>query len=216
MRGSSQSQKTQDSKNGPCISHVTFIFLLVQTFTWLPSSSHRYSLTDGDKRDMRLLTHNLLACHARSCTQTSNNFPLECRQIKLELQETEYNDAFLRGFLPKLDWSALVKTARDLGDTSLPDQSPDINDPMMDEDVLKKLHHVLLEVSFHRNLRSKCLMNLYLLKMHIIEGQLVCPNCSHIFPIRNGIPNMVSLIIPDLRLLPARSSLLTFHNSLFF
>lgn len=28
--------------------------------------------------------------------------------------------------------------------------------------------------------------------MHIVEGQLVCPNCSHIFPIRNGIPNMVS------------------------
>jgi multifunctional methyltransferase subunit TRM112 len=97
---------------------------------------------------MRLLTHNLLACHARSCTQTSNNFPLECRQVKLETLETEYNDAFLRGFLPKLDWSALVKTARELGDTSLPDQSPDINDPMMDEEVLKKLHHVLLEVRF--------------------------------------------------------------------
>lgn len=28
--------------------------------------------------------------------------------------------------------------------------------------------------------------------MHVTEGQLVCPNCSHVFPIRNGIPNMVS------------------------
>lgn len=95
---------------------------------------------------MRLLTHNLLACHARSCTQTSNNFPLQCKQVKLELQETEYNEAFLRGFLPKLDWPALVSTARELGDTSLPETSPDINDPMLDEEVLKSLHRVLLEV----------------------------------------------------------------------
>ncbi|UZJ51281.1 hypothetical protein CBS101457_000601 [Exobasidium rhododendri] len=121
---------------------------------------------------MRLLTHNLLACHSRSCTQTSNNYPLQCREVKLELQETEYNEAFLRGFLPKLEWDALIKTAKELGDTSLPEKSPDINDPMMDEEVLKNLHRVLLE-------------------MHVTEGQLVCPNCSHIFPIRNGIPNML-------------------------
>ena len=66
--------------------------------------------------------------------------------MKLELLETDYNEAFLRGFLPKLDWDALVKTARELGDTSLPETSPDINDAMMDEDVLKNLHRVLLEV----------------------------------------------------------------------
>lgn len=65
----------------------------------------------------------------------------------MEVLETDYNDAFLRGFLPKLDWDALVKTAKELGDTSLPDKSPDINDAMMDENILKSLHHVLLEVS---------------------------------------------------------------------
>lgn len=108
--------------------------------------SHRQHRRRHRHSDMRLLTHNLLACHSRNCTQTSNNFPLQCRQVTLEVQETEYNEAFLRGFLPKLDWEALVKTAKELGDSSLPDASPDINDPMMEEDVLKRLHHVLLEV----------------------------------------------------------------------
>lgn len=65
----------------------------------------------------------------------------------MELLETDYNEAFLRGFLPKIEWDALVATARSLGDTSLPAQSPDMNDPMLDGEVLKQLHHVLLEVS---------------------------------------------------------------------
>jgi uncharacterized protein YbaR (Trm112 family) len=28
-------------------------------------------------------------------------------------------------------------------------------------------------------------------QVHVVEGQMLCPNCSHIFQIRNGIPNMV-------------------------
>ncbi|PWN37427.1 uncharacterized protein FA14DRAFT_159489 [Meira miltonrushii] len=96
---------------------------------------------------MRLLTHNLLACHSRHCTQTSNNFPLKFKDVKLELLETDFNEAFIRGFLPKLDWNALVLTARELGDTSLPEQGPDMEDPMLDQQILRNLHHVLLEVS---------------------------------------------------------------------
>lgn len=95
---------------------------------------------------MRLLTHNLLACHSRHCTQTSNNFPLQFKDVKLELLETDFNEAFVRGFLPKLDWHALVSTARQLGDTTLPETSPDLSDPMLDDELLHNLHHVLLEV----------------------------------------------------------------------
>ncbi len=61
---------------------------------------------------MRLLTHNLLACHAKACQTTSNNFPLILKDVQLELIEAEPNDTFVKGFLPKLDWPALVKTAR--------------------------------------------------------------------------------------------------------
>ncbi|PWN90235.1 Trm112p-domain-containing protein [Acaromyces ingoldii] len=125
---------------------------------------------------MRLITHNLLACHARTCTQTSNNFPLRFEQItKLELIEADFNEAFVRGFLPKVDWDALVSAARSLGSDvgeGLPKSAPDLDDPMLDQELLKKVHHVLLE-------------------MHIVEGQMLCPNCSHVFQIRNGIPNML-------------------------
>ena len=59
---------------------------------------------------VRLITHNLLACHVKGCT--SNNFPLEFKDAKLELREAEYNLEFIRGFLPKIEWKALVDTAR--------------------------------------------------------------------------------------------------------
>ncbi|KAL9941133.1 hypothetical protein V8E36_000621 [Tilletia maclaganii] len=121
---------------------------------------------------MRLLTHNLLACHARACTSTSNNFPLQLENVQLEVAEVDMEDDFVRGLLPKLDWPALISTARTLGDSSLPEQEPDFNDPMLDAELLKALHHVLLEI-------------------HVMEGQMRCPNCSRIFLIRNGIPNML-------------------------
>ncbi|KAJ7183144.1 hypothetical protein C8R46DRAFT_1066065 [Mycena filopes] len=115
---------------------------------------------------VRLITHNLLACHVKGCT--SNNFPLEFKDVQVILRESEFNPDFLRGFMPKLEWPALVGAARELGDTSLPDQAPE----MLDDDFLKTLHHVLLEI-------------------HVEEGIMICPNCKHNYPISNGIPNML-------------------------
>ncbi|KIJ49368.1 hypothetical protein M422DRAFT_27732 [Sphaerobolus stellatus SS14] len=117
---------------------------------------------------VRLITHNLLACHAKGCT--ANNFPLAFKDIEVETREAEYNEDFIRGFLPKIEWNALVSAAKQLGDNSLPEQQPDFE--MVDEGLLKALHHVLLEI-------------------HVENGQMVCPNCSHIYPISNGIPNML-------------------------
>ncbi|EED84232.1 predicted protein [Postia placenta Mad-698-R] len=115
---------------------------------------------------VRLITHNLLACHAKGCT--SNNFPLQLKDVQVELRDAEYNADFLRGFISRIEWPALVDAARQLGDTSLPNEPPE----MMDDDFLQKLHHVLLEI-------------------HIEEGAMVCPNCAHVYPISNGIPNML-------------------------
>lgn len=161
---------------------------------------------------MRVLTHNLLACQARGCINTSANFPLGLQNIQLETQEAPLNAPFLRGLVPKLDWPALVFAARSLGDEHLPEQCPadgvleaeadqvaqsqaqlhaslvasagedpdedalwgEAMDPshVSDASPLKALHHVLME-------------------MQIIEGEMVCGNCGHVFRIKNGIPNMV-------------------------
>ena len=61
---------------------------------------------------VRLITHNLLACHAKGCT--SNNFPLKLQDVTIEVKEAEYNPEFVRGFLPKLEWKALVNAAREV------------------------------------------------------------------------------------------------------
>ena len=58
---------------------------------------------------VRLLTHNILACHAKDCN--TNNFPLEFKDVRLEIREAEFNPEFLKGFMPKLEWKALVDTA---------------------------------------------------------------------------------------------------------
>ncbi|THH32656.1 hypothetical protein EUX98_g1517 [Antrodiella citrinella] len=115
---------------------------------------------------VRLITHNLLACHAKGCT--TNNFPLQFKDVSIELREAELNPDFIKGFLPRIEWKALVDAARQLGDTTLPSEMPE----MVDDEFLKNLHHVLLE-------------------MHVEEGAMICPNCSHVYAISNGIPNML-------------------------
>ncbi|KAK9899004.1 Trm112p-domain-containing protein [Cystobasidium minutum MCA 4210] len=125
---------------------------------------------------MRLLTHNLLACHARSCNAPTN-FPLQLKDVSsLEVIEAEQNFDFLTGLIEgsKLDYKALVGAAKQLGDTTLPDEEPaaftDVE--KLDEELLQKLHHVLLE-------------------LHVQEGAMVCPSCSHVYNIKAGIPNML-------------------------
>src|SRR6267154_3134623 len=66
---------------------------------------------------VRLITHNLLACHAKGCT--TNNFPLKLTNIELALREAEFNPDFLRGFLPRIEWDALIQASREVRNTSL-------------------------------------------------------------------------------------------------
>lgn len=62
---------------------------------------------------VRLVTHNLLACHAKDCN--TNNFPLVFQNVQLEIREAEFNPGFIQSFLPKIEWNALVKTAQEVG-----------------------------------------------------------------------------------------------------
>ena len=61
---------------------------------------------------VRLITHNLLACHVKNCT--SNNFPLGFKDVQIELHEAEFNADFLRGFMPKIEWGALIEAAKEV------------------------------------------------------------------------------------------------------
>lgn len=61
---------------------------------------------------VRLITHNLLACHAKGCT--ANNFPLKLTNVKIALREVDFNPDFLRGFLPRIEWDALIQSSREV------------------------------------------------------------------------------------------------------
>jgi len=61
---------------------------------------------------VRVITHNLLACHVKKCN--TNNFPLQFKDAKIEVREAEFNAEFLKGFMPKIEWKALVDTAREV------------------------------------------------------------------------------------------------------
>jgi multifunctional methyltransferase subunit TRM112 len=58
---------------------------------------------------MRLITHNMLQCHAKGCD--TNNFPLRFEEVEVDTKETDFNEDFLKNFIVKLDWPALYETA---------------------------------------------------------------------------------------------------------
>ncbi|ORX53528.1 Trm112p-domain-containing protein [Hesseltinella vesiculosa] len=117
---------------------------------------------------MRLITHNMLQCHAKNCNV--NNFPLRFENAEVELIEADFNPEFLINMLPKLEWNALATTAVQLGIANVPAQIPD--NAAENEEFLKALHGLILET-------------------HVQQGQMVCNNCQHVYKITNGIPNML-------------------------
>ncbi|GAA5976142.1 hypothetical protein JCM11641_003292 [Rhodosporidiobolus odoratus] len=122
---------------------------------------------------VRLITQNLLSCPSRACSYPTN-FPLAFRNVtKLEMGEAEFSEEFLRGVLSRIEWAALRKSAAELGNTDLPEHSPDLTQPeAIPVELLKTLHHVLLEIV-------------------VCEGEMVCPQCEHVFRIKDSIPNML-------------------------
>ncbi|KAF8912468.1 hypothetical protein EDD21DRAFT_393794 [Dissophora ornata] len=117
---------------------------------------------------MRLITHNMLQCHVKGCN--ANNFPLELQEVVLEQEEAEMNEDFLRNMLGKLEYEALVATSLKLDINDLPATVP--ADAAYNDEFLQILHRVILET-------------------HIKSGKMICPNCQHIYIIRDGIPNML-------------------------
>lgn len=87
------------------------------------------------------------------------------------MSEVEFNPNFVSRMIPKLEWSALVQAADGLGHLQdLPAEL--VTDYENNEDFLRKVHRVLLEVE-------------------VLEGCLQCPESGREFPISRGVPNML-------------------------
>ncbi|KAJ2352336.1 hypothetical protein IWW50_000826 [Coemansia erecta] len=118
---------------------------------------------------MRLITHNMLKCHVKNCTDPDKQYPLRFKDVELELVEADRNDEFLVRMLPRIDYKALLITTNELK-IKLPEKVPE--HPEDDDEFLKDLHTAILET-------------------HVKQGSMVCNGCSHEYKITKGIPNML-------------------------
>ncbi|MEW5308436.1 MAG: hypothetical protein WDW38_000398 [Sanguina aurantia] len=117
---------------------------------------------------MKLLTHNMLACHIKG---VKNNYPFKIEVEEVVEREADFDPEFLRHIFPRIMWPAFLQGASELGcREGLPEEvSPDMLD---NEEFLKLFHHALLEVTLE-------------------EGFLICPESGRRFPVGQGIPNLL-------------------------
>ena len=128
---------------------------------------------------MKFLTTNFLKCSVQTCDTSNDNFPLSYDGSKCQLEQDEsieFNPEFLVNILDRVEWSAILQVAADLGNTSLPPNKPVFeNKNSLNEDdmaVLRDLHILLIQTS-------------------IVEGEMKCKNCGHTYYIKNSIPNLL-------------------------
>lgn len=105
-------------------------------------------------------------CHKKG---VKTGWPLKIEVSKVEIEETDYNESFIKNMLKKIDYKVFIGAAKQLKkDIQIPET---VTDTTETED-LKKIHHALMELS-------------------LIEGFLICPESGRKFPVKNGIPNML-------------------------
>uniref|UniRef100_A0A8C5EX28 tRNA methyltransferase activator subunit 11-2 n=1 Tax=Gopherus evgoodei TaxID=1825980 RepID=A0A8C5EX28_9SAUR len=84
---------------------------------------------------MKLLTHNMLTSHVRG-VRPGGGFPLRIQATEVKVNNVDFNQEFVARMIPKVEWGALVEAAE-----SLPPEYEN------NEDFLRKVHHVLLELN---------------------------------------------------------------------
>ncbi|KAL6950170.1 hypothetical protein ACO0QE_000846 [Hanseniaspora vineae] len=154
---------------------------------------------------MKFLTTNFLKCSVKSCDISNDSFPLQYNGETCKIEQTpidtvtttnpadgsdieeEYiNYEFLLGIIDRLDWNAVLEVAHDLGNTSLPASKPslttdgDFNETDADYQTMINNNKALL-----RDLQ------ILLMQTNIVEGDMKCKNCGHVYYIKNGIPNLL-------------------------
>lgn len=117
---------------------------------------------------MRLLTHNML--HSAHKRGVQKGYPLNLEIQKTEIVKQEINEMFLKNRLPKLDWNCFIIGCKSVGITDIPSKFE--SNLLNNNEFLTKCHHALLEI-------------------HVIDGNLICPESKRKFPIKDGIPNML-------------------------
>lgn len=88
----------------------------------------------------------------------------------VKIRDVPFNAEFVKNMIPRLEYGVLVAAAASLGFTELPPTIP--QDYETNEVFLKAAHHAMHNIE-------------------VVEGELICPETKRVFPIKNGIPNML-------------------------
>ena len=80
----------------------------------------------------------------------------------------------VKSMLKKINFAALKIAAECVGNRDIADVESITEELTDNETFLRHIHHLLFEV-------------------HVIEGNLICPESGRKFPIKDGVPNMLLL-----------------------
>lgn len=119
---------------------------------------------------MKILTHNLLVCNLKPCL--GRNSPLVLQAGEIRENTIPFNLQQTKSLIQKLDWAKFASTASDFGHT-LPEVREDLDWESTDNLALLQLIHKLL------------------FNIEILTGSLTCNECGCIYPIEQGIPNLI-------------------------
>jgi multifunctional methyltransferase subunit TRM112 len=108
--------------------------------------------------------------------RTTKGYPLRIEATEVVIEDSPADAELVTKLLPKLQYSAIVAAVKELGDKAkdvpeIPNELPE-GDVELEPSVLEALHHVLCNI-------------------HVLEGELICPDTGRKFPIKEGIPNMI-------------------------
>ncbi|GMR48083.1 hypothetical protein PMAYCL1PPCAC_18278, partial [Pristionchus mayeri] len=120
---------------------------------------------------MKLLTHNFLS--SRFLKNVTTGYPLKLTIDEKKVVEAELDINFLKSVMVKIDYNVLYDVAKSVGEgENLPSPDSEIDVTSLTELQLNQLHRVLV-----------CL--------DVVIGSLECPESGRVFPIRDGIPNLL-------------------------
>ncbi|KAF0759716.1 multifunctional methyltransferase subunit TRM112-like protein, partial [Aphis craccivora] len=119
---------------------------------------------------MKLFTHNMLS--SKDVNGVKVGYPLRIVAKDIKISESEFNKEFVKSIISKINWKVFVNAAMQIGYGK--DLSEElINNYENNEEYLKKVHHLLMEVE-------------------VMNGELICPETHRVFPISDGVPNLLN------------------------
>ena len=117
-------------------------------------------------RQRKIISHN----------RTTEGYPLKISAQEVVVEDSPVDTELVTKLLPKLNYPAVLTAVKDVSEKvesvpELPGELPPEGEEL-EAPTLEALHHVLFNI-------------------HIIEGELVCPDTGRKFPVKQGIPNMI-------------------------